>query len=448
MQSRANSNNGEKGTTIHELPTLNPNSGFTWLSNQLKGEGYSVFRFLPPFDDNGNEMEFMIAGADPNNMETALSSAFYQVEMATLYRGGVSKRVITSLSPVDRRGNPTPHADRTVASCVIGRFNYSVIAAKMLAQKGYEHSIPKEWIEKYDRKITNEQRPAAVTMVQALAFVINGISNRNGAGTIVPTPGVLIFQQSALKSLFTMLKTKKSWEAPISQSNLADHCDLFSCSNGHLARYTVAYENGKDNRPRPVYSLISAEPAPIAPAQASGIVKPWDKVLTLPTVEDQVELFVEYLGPDVVDFCLSESPYGEYVPASVRGAGKGIKAIYQKMDALKALPQNPNMGYQQTAAPQQQYQQPAAPQQTAAPRPAQPAAQAWPTPAPAIAMRPLPAGTLMDGIDEMNGLPTPVAQPAPVQQPVQQPVQRHVPENANAFSNNLMESMKRLQSPG
>jgi hypothetical protein len=332
-----------KVKAIHKMPEFPIESNKIWINNRLSGtDKFTSLRFLPSFDETGNELEFLVPNADPKNMASALSNAFYQVEMTTLYRRGENHHIVTTLAPTDKRGNPIPACFKTVAGMIIGRFNYNVMVAKQLVSKGYTTSVPKEWFSKYDSKLTCEQRPNIVTMAQAVASVIDGVSmqSANGAATFIP--GVFIFQKTALDSLLTMLTARRDMTKPISQANLNPNSDLFSCANGHIAQYTMQLKKGENGKERPVYGLTSNEAAPIDPQMASQWVQPWEKLIVEPFIEDQIALLVEWLGGDVVDFGLANSPYEEYLPVNIRGMSQGLECTRLKWDEVKAIPPNPN----------------------------------------------------------------------------------------------------------
>jgi hypothetical protein len=407
-------------------------------------------RFLPSFDELGNELEFMVPGADPKNMQSALSDAFYQAEMTTLYRRGESKHFISTLAPTDKKGNAIPACYKTVAGMVIGRFNYNVMVAKQMMLKGYSSNIPQEWIAKYDAKLTNEQRPTIVTMAQAVASVIDGAAMRSPTGAATYVPGIFIFQKTALDSLFMLMSSRRDMSKPISQANLNPNSDLFSCANGHIAQYTMQLKKGDNGKERPVYGLVSSESAPLDPNLVKQWVQPWSQLITEPVIEDQIALLVDWLGADVVDFGLTNSPFEEYLPVNVRGKSEGLECTRLKWDEVKAMPQNPN---RVVAAPKPV----AAPVSSPAPVPM---AVQMPTPPPAQGPAPARPARQIHFKEEddlaVEGTPAPARPARQIHFPEADEVpmgttsapataETATPPGANDFAANLMKSMASLR---
>lgn len=437
----------EKRKVVYIMPPLDPATNFIWINNKLSGpDKFSSLRFLPSFDENGNELEFIVPGADPANMISCLSNAFYQVEMTSLYRNGEVRYLVTTLAPTDRRGNEIPRFYKSVAGMIISRFNYNVLVAKQMIAKGYKSCIPSSWIEKYDRKLTNEQKPYVATMVQAMASTIDGISMRNAAGEATFVPGVFILQKTALDSLLGMFKSLKDMSKPISQSNLNPNSDLFSCASGQLVQYSMQLKKGMGERERPVYSLVSTGPSPIPVDVARNVVKPWNQLIQEPFIDDQISMFIDWLGADVVDFGLTNSPYEDYIPATARGKGSHVECTTLKWDEVKAMPLNPNrevVNKQETMPatvmmpvqqPQQQVQPVAMP------------AMPQTTPAPARPARVLNMAA-MDGVEDLGGSSNqtpPPPPPMPIMGQQAKPAPVAVPPGAADYANNLLKSMAAL----
>ena len=343
----------EKVPTKIVMPTLQ-SEAHQWLTNKLSSaSSYSWLRFMPSFDEQGNELAFLMENADPANLSAALADAFWSIELMQLYKNNTLHKVVTNIANEDSKGNavrfPKPRKDKsgkihpaaTPAGQVIQRFNWACKCNAKLVECGYDPIISPEMAALYATNVTGARdggnRPQLLWLIQAIAYVLDGQSKKDENGEIIPTVGVFPFQSSAFDSLLNIISGMRNPTLPISQANLAPTNDIISCKGGHSVQYKAVWKPGEDGRDRPSYSLSPSEHQPFTNEQLSEIFVPWQKLLPDPTIEESVEMMIGFLGGEAIDYGLRSSTYEDYIPQGFRGSAEHIEPCMMSGDELRGL---------------------------------------------------------------------------------------------------------------
>jgi len=337
--------NETSGTTV-VYPALVKSTGYEWIPAKLSSyQSVTRLRFLPSFDERGQELDALVPDGNKENPDTCLGDAFIKEEVFASYKNGVQALTITSLNPLDRKGNPIPMTNRTVANNIVGAYNWQCATSELRTQKGYEATAPDNWVQLFRKKVTNNNKPKSALLTRCLAIQVDGQCRYDQQKNISPYLGVFQIPASALASFYENLLKRRDPKVGFVPSNMVAQADMFSCRSGYSIELSKTLKKGQDGKDSAVYTLTAFEPTPLPVDQVLQMYQPWDKLIVYPTIEDQIEFFVDLLGPEAVDFGLRESPFASYIPAAIQGAAKGIVREQLKWDQVKALPvkQSPNV---------------------------------------------------------------------------------------------------------
>lgn len=339
MRSFANNSSDSAPRSTMVYPKLVDGSGYEWIPSKLSSfSAVTRLRFLPSFEDNGQELDALIPGGDKTIPDTCLGDAFVKEQVCSTFKNNVRALTITSLAVRDRKGNPIPLAKQTVADSIVKSFNWMCFSSSIRVQRGYAATVPEQWADMHKRKVTNEEPPKTALLVRCLAFQIDDQVKYDENKRMSSTLGVFHIPASALGGFYENILKRRDQKLGFIPSNIPAQSDFFSCKAGYSLDLTKTQKRGKDNSVSASYSLTSFEQTPLPAEEVFKLYKPWEQIIQYPTVEDQIEFFLELLGPEAVDFGLRESPYASYIPAAVRGAAKGLLREQMNKAQLESLP--------------------------------------------------------------------------------------------------------------
>jgi len=251
---------------------------------------------------------------------------------------------------------------------------------------------PESWIKKWMgglQPMGNLTRPADFWVMRCFVLQENGekVVDGNGKDSYI-AKALLCVSEVAFKTFIKTALTRLDPTQPFSFENSGMN-DFVSSANGAQVVYqrtTTVTRAGQQGRTS--YSLNALkQPWPITPAMLENAWMPWENTLNFMGVEDQVDLLIRMLGPEVVDFGLrpdfrdEEGAFYAFCPENIRGMANGVTdgrysdaileslgfspdAAREYLDNVKAQRDAARTG---TTVPQQQQQQQQQAQQQQAP---------------------------------------------------------------------------------
>jgi len=355
------------GGVVENNTILRPGTHATYIPNKLgKATDYTLVRFLTPVGDDGHFLEPLNPHGDVEKPYSCLGAAFARVELADLYINRVRHTFISTIHDEDGDGNQIPFDMQTPLGHIANKCGWNAYADSIKRSKGYPRNVPETWDQFKESGCFTQ--PSTCLLLQVFASTINSVTPLDSRKQPTSIFGVFAIKPSAEKAFLPLITTKIDPNGPLVGSNIPDHARLLDPVLGHavyLKRRDEAAKAGGHPKINYVLEADFRQVSPLDPKVVSQFWIPWERVLNIPTVEEQVEMLVSLLGAEAVDFGLKGTIYERYVPASVIGASAGIEYERRKKAVLEALPIVAPAGHGQTAHPQQSHypQQPQHPQQ-------------------------------------------------------------------------------------
>jgi hypothetical protein len=317
---------------------LQDDSGFV-LETPGGTKGGTRFRAFPSFDDQGNELPMRIARDD------GFGNVFFEDSDFTdwIYpeygvRGAGSKGRFTAFFRPKGGGDQDPSPFKVFWRTMGG----SLYNDK---EKG-GGKFPAEWYNwlgsKDDKKIQMEaalKRPGLLTMLQGLCYGNRGKEYKDYSGNSAPKyPCVYLGLATTAGSFEELLNKKK---VGITRAEKVEDFlvpDLISCQTGCMLDINLTDVGGRKG-----YVVNTGAFVPLDLTWVRSQRKPWDKILRLLTIEEQVEVLCTYFDVEAVDFALRGSPYEHLLPAEVRGSwdrlqGRGVTPIVPGVAPAQSAP--------------------------------------------------------------------------------------------------------------
>lgn len=312
-----------------DINVVQEDSGYIWIENRLKsGDVLTEIRVLPVLDERGEEYPALAPDGSKDSPESTLGAPFALVELASIF-DGKSHVFLSSIQGEDREGNPVPAAQSPTMS-FMRRLGYKVYEQGIVRSAGLDTDIPETWFTWREERILSN--PQQVYLIRAVAMTINGVAQ--GSNCL----GVFAIPKSAEEQFIQNLCTKIDISEPLSLTNneLGDIC---SCEGGRtlrLKRYDSKAANGED-RGKTTYAILLGKHLPLSPENVQHVIKPWEEILTIPTVEDSIERLLGMYGNVAVDFAFRKTnAFYKYVPEDIKGCSSHI-AEPRKIDDVRKL---------------------------------------------------------------------------------------------------------------
>ena len=316
-----------QSTNTNSFSNLNlivkPDSGFEILIPYLKEDDLETeIRVFNSFDEDGDEDLVLNPDGNVEDPFNSLGCAFYYAEVCTIWKNGRTM-LVSSVQPEDEAGNPVPGSNYSPAAHFMRRLSYKIFVENEKQQRGMETNIPKHWMP-WTSKGTIV-RPQPMFMVQCMASKVNGEVKRDMKKKMQwQGPYVFLIPKSAEGVFLNNVLKKEDEDEMLSLGNnrLGDFC---SCAEGHLLRLSrFTQKSGGGKRGKISYSLSLGKKTPFREDQVKGIVRPWDELIHLPTVDETVRVLSKLFEPAVIDFGFRNTAYTSYVPEEFLGAADDI----------------------------------------------------------------------------------------------------------------------------
>jgi hypothetical protein len=328
---------------IDDNRILKPDSGFTIIPGYLKDKNSTVIRMLPALDENGNEDITLNPEGSSDCIEEALGQAFVSLEICSFFKGG-RHTFISSILPEDRNGNAAPGGD-SPARKFMRRIRYKLWEQTTRKSKGHKLDVPEHWLAWYEKDIVNE--PLVQYAIQCSAREINGeVRTDMKKKPVWVYPSIFLIPSSAFKTFGPKITERRDPTKPLSLQNnrFGDFC---SVKGGHMLRL-VKYQNpqSKSTKGGTVYDLLLDDPCPMELENVKSIVKPWDEILNIPTVEDVIEILMNTFEPMALDYAYRNTPYQKYLDPSIIGLAADMEEAVKpdqirNMESARVAPRAP-----------------------------------------------------------------------------------------------------------
>ena len=316
----------------NENKVVREDSGYTFIPYYLKNdEASTVFRMFPSFDEKGNEEITLDPKGSHEALCASLARCFIRTEVATIFRNG-RITFISSIKDEDRDGN-TVNNFKSPVMTFTKRLGYKVWEQVEKMKKGYDTDIPAHWLE-WNEKGTLSN-PQTVFLIQGMASEINGVPCTNiKQETEWVVPAIFGLPKSAEKTFMKKITTRKDEKKDLDLNNnrFGDFC---SCEGGSLLRL-CRYSTEEGKRTSVTYSLEQDDLCPVQASEVIKVIKPWDEILYIPTVEDVMEILCDIFEKSAIDYAFRKSTYRDYIPEHIKGASDGI-AEADNLSVVKGL---------------------------------------------------------------------------------------------------------------
>lgn len=311
----------------------------TWLQNYLSDGKTTRFRILPSFSDGEEDIALNPEGEEDTSMFDLFGGVSAVLEIAS----GIGERRYTYASGgfTDNSGN-TVSDSWSVTRSLLNRLKFKLRDTLLCEEHGRKDlvDIPPSWrrwlADPFQKFRLHE--PVPYVCFQVMAAEINGNQVEDSRGNKTwGGPYLFAVRRSAMDQFLQDVRTRVD---PASDLSLANNLfgDFCSLESGHIIMLRkIRKEDGRGNNQ--AYNLKPVGgPFPLEKAYVESKFTPWDDLISVPTIEEAVELFAQTFDGMAVDFALRDSgSYSEYIPQDYRGMADGISNPMKKADRVTML---------------------------------------------------------------------------------------------------------------
>lgn len=317
-------NSGGGGGFSFKNLLIQPGKKCTVVKDYLTEDHTTKIRILPSIYEGEEELALNPEGTADDAPEDVLGSAFFIAEVAK----GIGSNATTFISGnnMDNEGNVVSEGWSATTLCV-HRLKYKLIEADILKKHNHEPDVPTSWIKWLNRIDFMVKKPSVQLMMQCVLLSEDGKvpqDPKTGKPRAV-APALMVVPRSAMPMFLTDLRSRVDETEPLSMENnlIGDICTL---DGGNVVLLRKIKNHDSDSSNSHDYNLKNVNKAmPITLEKAKKLFTPWEDLVYIPTVEEQIQILVDAFDAAAVDYALRGSEYEPYLPDGVSGASEGIE---------------------------------------------------------------------------------------------------------------------------